>query len=138
LLTFTNQLFRRDLPWTTNYYGFVQFADGDPNTPAPDYLNWLLSIDDPNDANDNGVPDFSDNPQTAPPPRAPLLALTWTSTNLLLSISDDVGHLLDLQQAPSLPATNWQTMISITLTNDPQMVPVYPPTPATFYRALAH
>jgi hypothetical protein len=139
LLTFTNELFRRDLPWTTNYYGLVQFADGDPNTPAPDYLNWLLSIDDPNDGNHNGVPDFSDDPQTAPPPRAPLLALSWTSTNLVLSVSSDVGHLLELQQATSLPATNWQTMISVTLTNDPQMVSVpYPPMATAFYRALAH
>jgi hypothetical protein len=139
LLSFTNNLFRRDLPWTTNYYGLVQFADGDPNTPAPDYLNWVWSIDDTNDANHNGIPDFSDDPQTAPPPRAPVLALILNSTNLVLSVSGTVGHLHDLQQALSLPSTNWQTVVSVTLTNDPQLVSVpYLPVPAAFWRALAH
>jgi hypothetical protein len=138
-LAFTNGLFRRDQPWTTNYYGFVQFADGDPNTPDPDYLVWLLSIDDPNDANHNGIPDFSDDPQTAPPPRAPLLEMTSTSTNLLLSVSGAVSHLHDIQQALSLPATNWQTVVSVTLTNDPQLVSMpYPKVPAAFWRVLAH
>jgi len=139
LLTFTNDLFRRDLPWTTNYYGLVQFADGDPNTSAPDYLTWVWSIDDPNDADHDGVPDFSDDPQTPPPPRAPVLALTLNSTNLLLSVSGAIGHLHELQQALWLPSTNWQTVVAVTLTNDPQMVSVpYPPVPAAFWRALAH
>jgi hypothetical protein len=138
-LTYTNDLFRRDQPWTTNYYGIVQFDDGDPNTPAPDYLVWVLSIDDSNDANHNGIPDFSDDPQTAPAPRAPLVASSWTSTNLLFSISGDVGHLHDLQQTLSLPATNWQTVLSVTLTNDPQIISLpYPPAPAAFWRVQAH
>ena len=138
-LSFTNGLFRRDQPWTTNYYGFVQFADGDPSTGDPDYLVWLLSIDDPNDANHNRIPDFSDDPQTAPAPRAPLLVVTWSPTNLLLSVSGAVGHLHDIQQSLSLSETNWQTVLSVSLTNDPQVVPVpYPTAPAAFWRALAH
>ncbi len=139
LLTYTNDLFQRDQPWTTNYYGFVDFDDGDPNTAAPDYLTWLLSIDDLNDANHNGIPDFSDDPSTAPLPRAPNLAFAWGSTNLLLSVSGDVGHLYDLQQTLSLPATNWQTMVSVTVTNDPQVVTVpYPSASSAFWRALVH
>src|SRR5690348_2325246 len=53
LLSYTNSLFARDPPWTTNYYGFVLFADGDPSTAEVDYEVWMLSIDDTNDANHN-------------------------------------------------------------------------------------
>ena len=123
----------------TNYYGFVEFSDGDPNTSAPDYLTWMLSIDDLNDANHNGIPDFSDDPLTAAGPRAAQLALVWSSTNLLISVSGDIGHRHDLQQTLSLPATNWQTNASVTLTNDPQAIPIpYSPATPVFWRALAH
>jgi hypothetical protein len=128
-----------EIPWTTNYYGFVEFADGDPNTAAPDYLIWMLSIDDLNDANHNGIPDFSDDPLTASGPRPPQLALAWSSTNLLFSLSGDVGHLHELQQTLSLPATNWQTIASVTLTNDPQAISIpFAQGPPIFWRALAH
>lgn len=139
MLTYTNDLYRRDLPWTTNYYGLVEFADGDPNTPAPDYLAWVLSINDSNDSDHDGVPDFSDDPQTATTPSVPSLALTLGSTNLLLSVSGDLGRLLDLQQTLSLPPTNWQTVLSVTLTNNPQVFSVpFPPASAAFWRLLAH
>jgi hypothetical protein len=139
VLTYTNGLFQRDLPWTTNYYGFVQFDDGDPSTAAPDYLNWVLSIDDTNDANHNGIPDFSDDPQGVTPPHAPNLSVTLSSTNVLISITGDIGHTHDIQQSFLLPATNWQTVASVTLTKSPQTVPIpSPPGPAAFWRAVAH
>jgi hypothetical protein len=138
-LNYTNGLFQRDLPWTTNYYGFVEFDDGDPSTAAPDYLTWILSIDDTNDANHNGIPDFSDDPQGISPPNAPRLALALSLTNVLLSISGDVGHAHDIQQSLVLPATNWQTVASVTLTNSPQTLLIpSPPGPAAFWRAVAH
>src|SRR5262249_25759027 len=43
MLSYTNDLFRRDLPWYTNYSGLVEFDDGDPNTGQPDYRFWMLS-----------------------------------------------------------------------------------------------
>lgn len=135
-LTYTNALFAREPPWTTNYFGLVQFADGNPSTPAPDYLVWALSIDDTNDANHNGIPDFSDDPTSGPPP--PALALSSNSTNLLVSLSGAVGHPLELQQASSLPATNWQTVVSITLTNNPQLIALpLPSATSAFWRAVA-
>jgi hypothetical protein len=139
-LSYTNDLYQRIPPWTTNYYGLVEFADGDPNTAEPDYLTWVCSIDDLNDANHNGIPDFSDDPQTgSPPPTPPQLAFTLTSSNLLISVSGDVGHRLDLQQTLSLPATNWQTVVSLTLTNNAQVVSISnPAAPAAFWRALGH
>lgn len=138
-LSFTNDLYARDLPWTTNYYGLLEFDDGDPNSAAPDYLAWLWSIDDSNDANHNGIPDFSDDPQTVVNPRPPVIGLTWTSTNVLLSVSGDIGYLLDVQRTQSLPATNWQTVISVTLTNDPESISITnPDSPSSFWRVLAH
>jgi hypothetical protein len=71
-------------------------------------------------------------------PRKPLLALTRGATNLFLSISGDVGRLHQIQQTSSLTLTNWQTVQSVTLTNDPQQVLLPIPTngPA-FWRVSA-
>src|SRR6266480_3913809 len=51
----------RDLSLKTNYYGYLDFDDGDLNTTEADYYSWYLSVDDVNDANGNGIPDFSDD-----------------------------------------------------------------------------
>jgi hypothetical protein len=136
-LTFTNANFQRRLSWPTNYNGVVLFDDGDPSTPVPDYQLWGLSIDDSNDANKNGIPDFSDDPLSALP-RQPSLMLTLGFTNLFLSISGDVGRMHQIQQTSSLTLTNWQTVQSLTLTNDPQIVSL--PIPAggpAFWRVSA-
>jgi hypothetical protein len=135
-LTFTNDLFLRDqTDWPTNYYGYVDFDDGEPNTPAPDYTEWILSIDDPNDANHNQIPDFSDDPQLTGP-RRPDLSLVLTATNLLLTISGDVGQTYQLQEAPAISNGVWQTVQSLTLTNDPQVVVLpLPSDPVKFWRA---
>jgi hypothetical protein len=136
-LTFTNADFQRRLSWPTNYNGVVLFDDGDPSTPVPDYQLWGLSIDDPNDANKNGIPDFSDDPLSALP-RRPLLTLTRGATNLFLSISGDVGRTHQIQQTSSLTITNWQTVQTLTLTNDPQIVALpIPAGGAAFWRVSA-
>ncbi|HLH56127.1 MAG TPA: hypothetical protein VKY92_21175 [Verrucomicrobiae bacterium] len=138
-LSFTNDLYRRDLPWTTNYWGLLEFSDGDPSTAAPDYLAWLWSIDDTNDSNHNGIPDFSDDPQTVLPPSTPQLSFTWTSSNVVISVSGSIGHVHDFQQALSLPSTNWQTILSVTLTNNQQRITLTnTQSPVSFWRAVAH
>ncbi len=133
-LTFTNDPCFRDPPWLTNYFCYVDFSDWDPNTGDVDYPSWDLSIDDTNDFNHNAIPDFSDDP----PPRRPLLSLARASTNLSLTISGDVGHPHLVQESVVLPPTNWQTVASITLTNDPQAVSLPLPSGRTkFWRVLA-
>ncbi|HEV2327891.1 MAG TPA: hypothetical protein VGY56_03775 [Verrucomicrobiae bacterium] len=97
----------------------------------------MLSIDDTNDANANGIPDFSDNPAVALP-RVPHLSLARGPTNLLLTVSGSVSHTNQIQQIGSLSSTNWQTTLSFLLTNDPQMVSL--PLPAgtpKFWRVVA-
>ena len=138
-LNFDSEFFLRGIPtWPTNYAGYVFFADGDPATASPDYQVWVLSIDDPNDTNANGIPDFSDDPASVTPPRAPRLSLALGKTNLLLTISGTVGHTNQIQEIGSLTLTNWQTTLSFLLTNDPQMVSL--PLPAgtsKFWRVVA-
>lgn len=129
--------FLRDSALKTNYYGFLDFDDGDPNTPDADYYSWYLSIDDLNDVNGNGIPDFSDDVGSVNA-RPPLLTLALGGTNLSLSISGTVGRTHEVQQTTSLSQTNWNTVSSITLTNDPQAVPLPIPTNASsFWRVRA-
>lgn len=121
--SFDSETFTRGAPtWPTNYGGYVFFADGDPSTASPDYQLWVLAIDDTNDANANGIPDFSDNPATVTPPRAPHLSLARGSTNLLLTISGSIGHTNQILGVSSLTSTNWQVAQTFLQTNDPQVV----------------
>ena len=127
----------RDTFLLTNYYGYVEFADGDPNTGGYDYPFWELSIDDLNDGDHDGIPDFSDEPGTVAA-RPPTLALKVGTTNLLLTISGDVGRLHHILGRTNLVAgTGWRTNLSVTLTNDPQVIPLpLPIAPASFWRVL--
>jgi hypothetical protein len=133
-LAFSTNAFYRDSTWPTNYYGYVEFNDGDPNTSGLNYKLWTLSIDDLNDADHDGIPDFSDDP--LPPARPPLLTLKPGTTNLLLIISGDVGRSHLIQTNASLASTNWQLGQSVTLATDPQTVSLPIPTGITFWRAL--
>jgi len=139
-LSFDAEIFTRSAPdWPTNYAGYIHFANGDPSTPQPAYQWWVLSIDDSNDSNGNGIPDFSGDPTSVlPPPRAPALKLALSSTNLLLTIGGDVSHTNQIQETGSLAPANWQTMLSFVLTNDPQVVSLpLPAGTANFWRVLA-
>lgn len=134
---YASRSFYRDAGWPTNYFGMVVFDDGDLNTGGADYRSWELSIDDLNDADHDGIPDFSDEPSAAAP-RPPVLSLKSTTTNLLLTISGDVGRLHHILERTNLLTGSWRTNFSLTLTNDPQTV-VLPlsPTGTGFWRALA-
>lgn len=136
-LTFGQEDYSRDLTLKTNYYGYVSFADGDLNTAPPDYTLWLLSIDDVNDADADTIPDFSDNPG-ASIPRRPLLTLSRSTTNFLMTISGDVGRLHHILEKTNLASGTWVTNRSLTLTNDPQTISLpLAGAPMTFWRALA-
>lgn len=133
-LSFDSRIFTRGNPtWPTNYAGHVIFSDGDRSTAGADYQVWTLSIDDTNDANANGIPDFSDNPAVVAPPRAPRLSLALGSTNLWLTITGDLNHTNQVQQNNALVSTNWQTTQSFLLTNSPQTVSLPLPTGSPKY-----
>ena len=121
---------RRDAAHPMAYSGTLQ-------NPGGAFSSWTLSIVDTNDANGNGIPDFSDD-LTNPTPRRPILLLSCTPTNLLLRVSGDVGRIHAIEQASSLNSTNWQTIQTFTLTNDPQLRTLsLPETTPTFWRVRA-
>ncbi len=125
----------RDPNYPTNYAGYIEFDDDNDSSTVYPYGYWTLSITDTNDADHDGIPDFSDEP--IPPPRQPLVSLTPTATNLLLTIHGDINHVHTIEQVPALSSTSWQDVTSITLTNDPQVVPVSLPTGSVFFRVKA-
>jgi len=122
----------------TNYFGPVEFNDGEFNTPDDDYYSWVLSINDLNDADHDGIPDFSDDSSPVAPPRRPQLSVAAGPTNLFLTIRGDVGRPHQIQETTNASSPAWQTVLSVTLTNDPQVVTL--PLPASgmrFWRAQA-
>jgi hypothetical protein len=136
-VSYVDNTFTRDKEWPTNYYGYLEFTDNaNPGAFYP-YALWMLSIDDSNDSNHNSIPDFSDDPTLALP-RAPRLELAQTTTNLMITLHGDVGHVHEIQELSDLLPNTWQTAVSVTLTNDPQKVSIpLPAEEATFWRARA-
>ena len=134
----TNHIVSRDAAWPTNYAAEVEFDDdGEPGTMCP-YGLWMLSIDDTNDADHDGIPDFSDDPAAVvSPPRRPSLSLTRTPTNLWLTVRGDTNHVHQVQSLLSLANTNWSNVASFNLTNDPQIVTLPLPSAPTFWRVYA-
>lgn len=137
LFVYLSELFSRRQVWPTNYWGFVTFTDGDLRTPNDaDYWLWLLTIDDPNDADGDGIPDFSDDPLLTPP-RQPVLRLTLGKTNLLLEIRGEVGRTHEVLEANSITAGTWLTNQVVLLTNDPHVVSLPIPSGPRFWRVRA-
>ena len=60
----------------TVYSGFAKAIDGNPATSWADYVDWYLEIEDPNDTDSDGVPDFTD-PVSASPVVQALDAGEW-------------------------------------------------------------
>jgi hypothetical protein len=118
--------------------GHPSVYQGSLQKPGGAYRSWKLSIVDTNDANANGIPDFSDDPAPVTPPRRPALSLSHAQTHLLLRVSGDVGRTHLVQAATSPNAVNWSTVQSLTLTNDPQFLTLpLPTTNPTFWRVRA-
>jgi hypothetical protein len=137
-VSYVQNLLSRVETWPTNYYGYLEFDDDSNTNTFYPYGIWMLSIDDLNDSNHNGIPDFSDDPGSSHLPRQPRLELLQTNTNLLLTLRGDVGYTHEVQQLTALASGNWQTTTSVVLTNDPQVVSLpRPSTATTFWRARA-
>jgi len=133
LSLYTNTFFFRELAWPTNYFGSVELQDGDPATPEEDYFRWQLSLDDLNDADGDGIPDFSDDPAVAPP--APVsLHVALGITNVWITLQGEVGTLLEIQSAGTPLTPQWVTVRSLTLTNNPQTESLPRPAATTFWR----
>jgi hypothetical protein len=134
-LTYVRHLILRQETWPTNYYGNLEFDDDNNSATIFPYGVFMLSIDDVNDANHNGIPDFSDDPVGGPPTRSPQLDLAQDGTNLVLTIHGNTGSIHDVQAVSDLALLNWLPVVSVTLTNDPQRVVIpLPAGAASFWR----
>jgi len=118
---FKDDSYQREVQWPTNYFGYLEFDDGDLSTPEWDFCYWAVSIDDVNDADQDGIPDFSDDPGAAPP-RAPTVGVSLTASSVVLSIGGTVGRVHEIQGATSLSLKDWKPVQSVTLGSDPQTV----------------
>jgi len=137
-LNYNSHLVSRDVNWPTNYYGYLEFTDTNNPDGFYPYAVWMLSIDDINDSNHNGIPDFSDDPSGSVLPRQPKLELLANATNLAMTLHGDVGHIHEIQALSDLTTPHWQIAASVTLTNDPQTVLLpLPQGGATFWRVKA-
>ena len=98
-----------------NFYGgLIVLADGDPTTPFPDEYDFFdVLIEDPNDADKDGLPDLSDTVSGAP--SQPTLAASFTSTAIQIEVTGTPGTPFVIESSPTLPATTWTTASEVTL-----------------------
>ncbi len=130
-ISFAEGALDRDAAVTTNYSGFFQVNDGDLETAEADYAIWVLVVEDQNDSDHNGVPDFSDEVATAPV----RLSLGKSGASLALTIQGSAGKSYELQTTVALAPPDWQKAATIVLTNDQQTVTLTPTAQTQFWRA---
>ena len=109
----------REGAWPTNYYGWIDFLDGSPTSGEEDYVSWMLSIDDPNDSDQDGIPNFSDDPATQPV--APSLRIAPANGGFQLSITGESGRTYVVESCPTLGA-GWNSATNVVMTNQFQAV----------------
>lgn len=126
----------RDQQSRTNYFGFLELADADLTTRIEDYFDWVVSIDDPNDTNSNGIPDLSDDP--APLSSTPTLSIQLTADKILLSVQGETGRTYVIEQSGTLAPAQWTLAATVTLTANSQSVELAKPAAAAaFWRVRA-
>lgn len=123
-----------DPDYAFDYFGAFSLRDGDPATPEVDYELFLIGVDDPNDANGNGIPDLTDPPAGGPPPS---LAISLLGANAIsLSLTGEAGRTYGIESREALGAGSWGAFTNLTLTNVTQSLTLpRGPLPA-FFRAV--
>lgn len=111
------------------YYGPLVFTDGDLSTTDLDYEYYYVAIADPNDHDENGIPDLSDPPVEG---RANL-GIQLSEGTLVLTLTGEVGNTLRLQTASNPRTTGWINVQTVTLTNSSQNVTLPTPSANTAY-----
>lgn len=123
------------IPLRKQYAGSFFFVDGIPSTPdfQDEFDLWDVFIDDPNDADGDGLADLGDAPAAAPPQAN----LVWINKTLQLSIAAPAGTRINIQQRTSLSEGDWATTQSFALgsANETIAIPV-PEGGASFWRVV--
>ena len=130
----TNFLFRMESSPTT-YAAFFDFTDGDPSTTEPDYLTWAWSVYDANDADQDGIPDLSDDP-AAPQPSLRLW-IRRPGDALEIGVEGPSGARCRLLTTTLVAGGPWEEVLTVTLTNSTQLLLRQAPDEASrFWRVL--
>lgn len=118
----------------TNYYTVLITDDGLPSTPGSyEYEIWNFHIFDGHDRDGDRVADLSDDPPSATPVR---LDLRRGEQALEVRITGELGQTVTLEQCTALPATTWDSIQTLTLTNTTQTLALPPlTTDQSFWRA---
>ena len=116
----------------TEFYEFLTVTDGWLYEPTPDFMDWLIIVDDKNDFDRDGIPDLIDPPTVTA--TAPSIQIIKTQNGIRLMITGDVGRAYTLEDAASLPAAQWLHPTAVTLTASPHILDLPAPTQATFWR----
>lgn len=117
----------------TEFYEFLAVTDGWLYEPTPDFMDWLIVIDDKNDFDGDGQPNLID-PPTDLPPTAPSMQIIKTPNGIQLVVTGDLGKPYTLESASALPAATWSNATTVTLTTSPQTIDLPAPTTSMFWR----
>lgn len=116
----------RDSDYTMTYFGALSLVNGDPATPEVDYELFYIGIDDPNDADGDGIADLTDD--VGEPPAAPRLSLAPAGTQWQLTLFGEPGVTYTLESARLPEPELWFEDLKITPTVTNQVITV--PRPA--------
>ena len=119
-------------PW---YFGSFFFLDGIPGTPFQDEFDlWDMFVNDPNDADKDGIPDLTD-PATVTPTEPPVLSLGLNGDSLQITLTGTAGTTVNLEQKDSLGGGTWSVVQSVNLAGTTESVILNVPAGNSFYRA---
>ncbi len=102
-----------DPDYVMDYFGVLALLNGDPATPEIDYELFYMGIDDSNDADNDGIPDLTDDLET--PPTPPRLLLAREGASLRLDISGQSNFVYTLERASTLAPDPWVSNRLVTL-----------------------
>lgn len=122
---------------TKKLFCFLDLIDGtpqiDPNVPNyQDFNEWMLTISDPNDSDNDGVPNIVDSASVTA--SAPTMEIIKTANGIQLRVHGDMGRVYTLEDTAALPTATWQHATTVTITADPQVIDLPTPTAPTFWR----
>ena len=121
-------------PLPTYYDGLISFRDGQPALGfGSGYEVWYLDLFDPNDANQNHIPDIVEPPIDLTPPA---ISITSDSNSLNLQVVGHTGQFVFVDLTTSLSPPAWTNLSSFSLTNPVQNLSLTLPASTNgFYRA---
>jgi len=117
----------------TNYYTILGTGDGWPDTGTYDeYMVWLLNLFDANDTDGDGIPNLSDTPGPAEPPR---LAIRIEGQQAILELTAETEREAAIEQTAKLLPADWASVATFTVTNRPHRIEMPMPGAPVFWRA---